>query len=313
MGMAGILEAFSSKAAAFGNEQIDALRELAELAEAAYERECRAATGVPVKPTTRRQQLFAALTPKDKEIANEMFSDPSPGRRYWILGGAVIALLLISGVLWLTWHEPLPDTSDKTQTGKAVQTPAVAPPTIELAPKPQAGTGHRSSSKDEVLKNAAKIEPAEDEKSAIVLAASEPAVPKKRVQPDSAQGADEAPPAVDVSTSASSGTFSGFAAPATMPALAIKVSQGVTQGVLLHQVRPAYPPQARAQRIAGSVELDATIDEKGAVKAVKIVSGPPMLAGAARDAVRQWRYSPPLLNGTPIEIQKRITVVFKLP
>ena len=315
MGMAGILEAFSSRAGAFGKEQIDALREMAEVAEAAYERECRTQTATPAKQPIRKQ-LFAALTPKDKELASEMFGDPSRERRYWILGGAIIALLLITGVLWLTWHEPLPDTGEKNgQTAKALQTATVPQPSIQLAPKPEAGLARHGSSKNGPLKNAAEISPEEETaNSAIVLASSESAPAKPKDQPSSIEPGSDAPPAVTVTSSASAAILQGLAdAPASMPALDVRISKGVTQGVLIHEVRPTYPVQARAQRVAGSVDLDATIDVNGLVKSVKIVSGTPVLASAAASAVRQWRYSPPLLNGTPIEIQKRITVVFKLP
>ena len=70
---------------------------------------------------------------------------------------------------------------------------------------------------------------------------------------------------------------------------------------------------ARIQRLAGSVTLDATIAPDGAVRDVKAISGPSALAPAAIAAVRQWRYSPPLLNGARIEVHKEITIVFKLP
>jgi protein TonB len=46
---------------------------------------------------------------------------------------------------------------------------------------------------------------------------------------------------------------------------------------------------------------------------MKVISGNPTLAQAAKDAVRQWRYSPYLLNGKPVSVQTRITVSFKLP
>jgi protein TonB len=61
------------------------------------------------------------------------------------------------------------------------------------------------------------------------------------------------------------------------------------------------------------VILDATISEDGSVGEIKVVSGAPLLAVAATEAVRQWRYSPSLLNGKPIQVQKQITVIFKLP
>jgi TonB family protein len=87
----------------------------------------------------------------------------------------------------------------------------------------------------------------------------------------------------------------------------------VTEGNLIRKVEPTYPHEARVQRLAGSVTLDATIAEDGSIRAAKIVSGPPLLAAAAAAAVRQWRYTPSRLNGKPIEVQRQITIVFKLP
>jgi protein TonB len=78
-------------------------------------------------------------------------------------------------------------------------------------------------------------------------------------------------------------------------------------------VNPIYPAEARIQRLAGLVALDATVAEDGSIDNIKIISGPPLLASAATAAVKQWRYSPSTLDGKPIEVQKRITIVFKLP
>ncbi len=93
----------------------------------------------------------------------------------------------------------------------------------------------------------------------------------------------------------------------------VHVSQGVAQGILLKRVAPVYPPNALRLRIEGNVQLLATISPAGNVTAVKIVSGDTLLAHAAVDAVKQWKYKPYLLNGTPVETEKPITVEFKLP
>jgi TonB family protein len=97
------------------------------------------------------------------------------------------------------------------------------------------------------------------------------------------------------------------------PQATLRVSQGVTQGLLTKRVQPAYPPQALQMHIQGAVQLMATISKEGKIKSVQILSGDPILARAAADAVSQWRYKPYFLNGEPVEIQTQIMVNFKLP
>ncbi len=92
----------------------------------------------------------------------------------------------------------------------------------------------------------------------------------------------------------------------------VRVSQGVTQGLLIHKVQPSYPPLARQARIQGQVVLQAVISKDGAIEGLKLISGHPMLAPAAIDAVKQWRYKPYILNGEPVEVDTTITVNFTL-
>jgi protein TonB len=93
----------------------------------------------------------------------------------------------------------------------------------------------------------------------------------------------------------------------------LSVSQGVSQGLAIKKTQPSYPTNALRMRIEGSVQLLATISKRGDISAVKILSGDPSLARAAADAVKQWKYKPYLLDGTPVEIQTQVTVNFKLP
>ena len=93
----------------------------------------------------------------------------------------------------------------------------------------------------------------------------------------------------------------------------LSISQGVSQGLAIKKTPPSYPANALRLRIEGPVQLMATISRKGDISAVKIISGDPSLARAAVDAVKQWRYRPYLLDGSPVEIQTQITVNFKLP
>ena len=65
--------------------------------------------------------------------------------------------------------------------------------------------------------------------------------------------------------------------------------------------------------IEGAVQLLATISKNGDITTVKVISGEPQLTRAAADAVKQWKYKPYLLNGSPVEIQTQVTINFKLP
>jgi protein TonB len=76
---------------------------------------------------------------------------------------------------------------------------------------------------------------------------------------------------------------------------------------------PTYPPEARSLRIEGSVTLDVSIGEDGTVGEIKPLHGEPILAASAVAAVRQWRFSPTLLNGKPTSAHRTITILFKLP
>ncbi|MFY9682597.1 MAG: energy transducer TonB [Candidatus Sulfotelmatobacter sp.] len=92
----------------------------------------------------------------------------------------------------------------------------------------------------------------------------------------------------------------------------IRISQGVTNGLLIHKIQPPYPVLARSARIQGDVVLRAVIDKQGNIQDLQLVSGHPMLVPAAIEAVKQWRYRPYLLNGQPVEVETTITVIFTL-
>jgi protein TonB len=90
------------------------------------------------------------------------------------------------------------------------------------------------------------------------------------------------------------------------------ISSGVMEGMLIYRVLPAYPTPARAMRIAGRVELQATISRDGTIDNLRVVDGPALLRAAAVEAVKQWRYRPYLLNGEPVEVETTINVDFRL-
>ena len=92
----------------------------------------------------------------------------------------------------------------------------------------------------------------------------------------------------------------------------VRVSQGVTKGMVVYRLEPTYPPLARRARIQGVVVLTAIIDKDGNIQNLQLVSGHPMLAPAAIDAVKQWRYKPVLLNGQPVEVETTVAVTFRM-
>lgn len=82
---------------------------------------------------------------------------------------------------------------------------------------------------------------------------------------------------------------------------------------LLHRVDPEYPEAAKSQHIEGPVVLDAQVLGDGSVGNIAVVTGHPLLAQAATQAVKQWKYQPYMVDGRPVERQERITVKFSLP
>jgi periplasmic protein TonB len=140
---------------------------------------------------------------------------------------------------------------------------------------------------------------------------------------------DEAPPAM-----ASAGVVGGVpggipggqmggviggiisATPVAVPKVAtpqrVRVSSGVSSGLLIRRVNPTYPPLARQARIQGVVILQAQISKDGSIENLQLISGHPMLAPAAIEAVKQWKYKPYLLNGEPVEVDTQVQVNFTL-
>jgi protein TonB len=80
----------------------------------------------------------------------------------------------------------------------------------------------------------------------------------------------------------------------------------------LKTVVPAYPDIARQARVQGIVILEATVSPAGKVTSVRVLRGIPLLDAAAIDAVRQWEYTPTLLDGVPVAVLMTVTVNFRL-
>jgi len=92
----------------------------------------------------------------------------------------------------------------------------------------------------------------------------------------------------------------------------VRGSQAVMAGLLVSKVAPDYPVDAKQARIQGTVVMKVIVDKEGNVANIQLISGHPLLAPAAIDALKQWKYRPYLLNGMPVEIETQVQVNFTL-
>ncbi len=91
------------------------------------------------------------------------------------------------------------------------------------------------------------------------------------------------------------------------------VSEEAERALLLQSVKPEYPPEALAQKMHGTVVLQAIIGRDGRIEDLKIIRGYFVLGKAAIDAVKQWRFQPYSVNGRPAQTQTNITINFSYP
>jgi len=317
--VAGILEAFSARPNAFDGDALTALRDLAEIAETAYRREVgNSASAMPPQFTPAEPVAQSTPSPRTAAVAERgAFEDllqPNKNLVKWVVGIAV-ALLLTVAVAWWAWHTPGDEAASNTTEKVRAASPEPTPPApaLQVIAKPAPGVGStRSDRSRSGIIQAAEVTPinlrAEDAKAA----AGAPETLEVRAPNKASDEASVEAPAVDLAPP-STDTLARLTSGSTPMPVAPRVSQGVTEATLIRRVEPAYPMQARNQRLQGKVTLSATIAADGSVPQVDVVNGPPVLAEAAKEAVKNWRFSPAKLNGTPIQIQKEVIVFFALP
>ncbi|MGA8430992.1 MAG: TonB family protein [Candidatus Sulfotelmatobacter sp.] len=319
----GVLEAFSAETFAFGDERIHILESLAETAEAAYARQFNATDSAVIAAADAPKSISPVAAPA---LLPTAIDDQSAKHKhhYWILIGALAMLLVASGVVWRTWHEPAAENSATSAVARAGAVSGETSRAVEskaLPSKPSASvTNHppdRSHGKV-LLQNAAKVEATED--SGTVRSASNspatiasPVTSRGSTRSSGDSGAAVDPPTVVLASTdhndAKLADLASTAAP--LPAMDLRVSQGVVEAKVISKVDPVYPRDALSEKISGTVTIEATISERGTVDDAKVLRGEPALAAAALAAVRQWRYNPCLLDNKPVAVQKTITVIFK--
>jgi len=317
---AGILEAFAARPNAFDGAALGSLRDLALIAETAYMREVRD-HGLVARPVpTFTSPTTYPTPPLATEDILDGLSEPSK-RRLWYVGGVAVLLLLAVAVAWWSWHVP---ADEATIGGQSVHAAAAEPahpqPVRENAPKPGPGvpTTRSDRSRPQIVLNAADLKPIEVRPDSSSTSET-PSVPAESTPTPSTKKTDSEasviePPSVELAASVNSEELARLTSiPTQLPSAGPRVSEGVVEPTLIHKIAPSYPMQARTERISGKVVLSAMIGADGSVAEIAVVSGSPILAEAAKEAVRRWHYHPAMLNGSPIAIQKQIMFLFTLP
>lgn len=313
MGLFGILEAFSARPEAFGPEAIDSLRSLAEIAEIAYERERSAAN--PLAATApARTTLFSLPIDADRDANRARFSP----KHYWILGGIFVALLAMAWIASISWKQTGAEIAASTSVAQKISAPtdssdrqvvATAKPAASLLAYPTERRRNRGAG------NAAAVDDAPEPSTVLTPSKNQPPSESRRIAKPSSEDSPVSAPTIEATVSSLPSEMPKLAPEAMpLPRFAGSVSRGAdVPASLRERVNPTYPQIAQSHGISGNVVLDATIAQNGSVRYVQIISGPGSLVDAAVRAVRQWRFSPALLNGKPVEVHQRITIAFKLP
>ena len=90
-----------------------------------------------------------------------------------------------------------------------------------------------------------------------------------------------------------------------------QVPTEVMQKLLVHRVEPAYPAEARKDHLQGIIALDIVVSKDGSVLRMRALNGPDLLAEAAMDALRWWKFEPYRVNGEPAIVETTVAVEFK--
>jgi len=262
-------------------------------------------------------------------------SKPKRGRGALIAAGVLLLLAAAGYGAWLTqpgFRKAISGQYLNTMTKIGVlhaqpeATEAAKPVTstapIAAAPAPNSTTNPDSSSSDPnatpaANSSAATAATAAPNPTAPNSATPQPTVtaPAENSKAGTAQSAkqDTTHPSASPALVPASANLTSTAAPKTASSDLLEIPEDFADDQVVHRVHPTYPKQARARKIHGTVVLQAIVNKQGKVDSLQLVSGDALLAQAAADAVKQWRYKPYSHNGEPADFQTRVTVDFKLP
>jgi len=257
-----------------------------------------------------RESTRGGLTPRKRLFAEAMLEDSAtkPRRRLsdFVVSATVQSLLLATLLLLPLYFTRAIDVHQFNKTL------LVAPP--RPAPAPRRALARSVASKPRVMSVAGKL---------LMPRAIPHKVAGLTEQPDENDAAaaivlgDGVPGGVPGGQPGGviGGALTGAAPPApaainSAPKRPIRVGQGVRAPRLILGPQPVYPVLARQGRISGAVVIDAVIDTQGNIVEMRTVSGHPILALAAMEALRHWKYEPTILGGEAIPVELLVTLTF---
>jgi periplasmic protein TonB len=225
-----------------------------------------------------------------------------------------LAMLLVKNRDFWFPSSPVADSADEDQavpptsavTQPETATPAQKPASPAAKPGKHAAPAAKTSSSENQMTpiiNRAALPPLQVE----VVAGDEHRV----VHPGSNSVKVDLQPGAATRPSADALSANVAAGPTTDAAERVRLSPNATLA-LSRPVNPSYPLLARQMKVQGSVLLQALISREGTIQDLQILSGPTILATAAREAVKQWHFKPYIQEGQPIETQAKITVNFTI-
>ena len=230
------------------------------------------------------------------------FTAGRPGQRGWSFAGSLaLQLAMLGGIILL----PLVHTYEIDLGAWAGRTFHLAPPPPHAPPLPRATpVPHATRQRYKADFRAPSAIP--DQVAALHDSGTPPAPLAGMPAPGGPPGGTGLP--------GSSGVLGMFPAQGRQLALPppIRVGGNIQNARILHKPPPAYPREAAEQYVSGKVRLEAIIGMDGRVRDLKLISGHPLLAAPAMDAVAQWRYLPTRLNGAAVEVVTTIEVNFNL-
>ena len=255
---------------------------------------------------TQPENQLERSTPLPSQPASQ---DPEVQRKRMLIALGILLVALAAVVLrdWDFWFPPSGEEQEATVRSKSKsesKTTAAAPATAPATPKRE-------------RKPAKSTAPAATE-APFSASTERAALPPLQVEVVAGNRHTNVPAKsnaihLDVDSGA---TSSASGAPASTNAVVsagdhVQLSPQTAQSVSV-SVPPDYPLLARQMKVQGAVRLQALISREGTIQELQILSGPSILAAAAREAVKQWHFKPYIQNGQPVETQARITVNFTI-
>jgi TonB family protein len=335
----GVLEVFSTSPAAFSNTDQKLLEgfaeECARIRQAAIELSQRRPAATAASPELIPPELIAPeFTPPEFVAASPRPARRSPSEAWTLVLGslAILAIIAVSFLIgsrvgWLRSAasqaqatNPIPSETSvlRAQAESCVGTAAGCPAEQSSAAPAAALSGKASG------KAATRTSPAADElvvyEKGKVIFRMKPAPAKRQAKVDSTMpdgdSVVEASSTSRIATAKLATTKTSTTKTATTkiaPAQSVWLSPAHAETRLLRRTEPQYPPAALASHRAGNVVLEVQVAEDGSVSSIRTLSGDPLLAAAASEAVRNWRYQPYRQHDQPAQFQTDVTLSFSLP